>query len=224
MGILNRCRDILASNVNALLDKAEDPAKLVDQYLLDAKKDLAECKEETAGIMAAEKQAKRALDECNENIAKYLDAAKKAVAAGNDDDARELLESKQRYEAQLSQLQKNYESAHESADNMRSIYDKLTSDIRELEARKATVKGTVAVAKAQEAANRIGSRSKYGQEAMDGLSRMEEKANMRLDRANATAELNADVESANGILEKYSAGGEPSIEDELAAIKAEIGG
>lgn len=224
MGILSRCRDILTSNINALLDKAEDPAKMVDQYLLDARRDLAECKSETAGVMAAEKSAKRALDECKANVSKYEDAARRAVKAGNDNDARELLASKQRHEAQLPQLEKNYASAHESAENMRKLTEKLTNDINELEARKQTVKGTVAAAKAQEAANRFGSRSDYGAEASEGLSRMEQKANERLDRATAAAELDDAMSADEDLLDKYSHGGSASVDDELARLKAEMSG
>ena len=222
MSILKRFSDIMRSNVNALLDKAEDPAKMVDQYLLDARKDLAECKEETAGIMAAEKQAKRALEDCEADIAKYDAAARKAVKAGNDNDARELLTSKQRLEGQLPQLQKNYEAAHASAENMRQMYDKLVRDISDLEARKATVKGTVAAAKAQEAANRIGSHSKYGAEASDGLSRMEQKAKERLDKATAKAELDDSMDRSADLLDKYGSAGASSVDDELAKLKAEL--
>ena len=55
MGILTRFKDIMSANVNALLDKAEDPAKMIDQTLLNLRKDLAEVKKETAAVMADEK-------------------------------------------------------------------------------------------------------------------------------------------------------------------------
>ena len=62
MGMLSRFGDIISSNVNALLDKAENPAKMIDEYLRKAKKDLADVKEETAGVMAEETRTKRLLD------------------------------------------------------------------------------------------------------------------------------------------------------------------
>ena len=52
MGILTRFKDIMSANVNALLDKAEDPAKMIDQTLLNLRKDLAEVKKETAAVLA----------------------------------------------------------------------------------------------------------------------------------------------------------------------------
>ena len=223
MGILQRFNDIMRSNINAVLDKMEDPAKMVDQYLADARRDLAECKKETANVMATEKAAQRALDDCNAEVKKYGDAAMAAVKAGNDDDARKLIESKQRYEAQLPQLQTNYDAARDSAETMRQMYDKLTADIANLEARKNTVKSTVAVAKAQEAANRAGARGNYGAAASDGLARMEQKANERLDKATASAELDATLRQDEDLAAKYASGGSASVEDELAKLKAEAG-
>ena len=54
MGILKRFKDIMASNINALLDKAEDPEKMIDQYLRDIQEDLRKVKSETATVMAEE--------------------------------------------------------------------------------------------------------------------------------------------------------------------------
>ena len=65
MGILQRFKDIMASNINALLDKAEDPEKMIDQTLRNLTKDLAEVKKETAAVMADEQRCKRELDEVN---------------------------------------------------------------------------------------------------------------------------------------------------------------
>lgn len=222
MSILQRFSDIMRSNINALLDKCEDPAKMVDQYLIDARRDLAECKAQTASVMAAEKAAARALDECSKNVNQYTDAARKAVEQGNDDDARALIQSKQRYEAQLPQLQKNYDAAHDSAEKMRQLYSKLTADIQTLEARKNTVKSTVAVAKAQETVNQVGAKSEYGSTASSGMARMEAKAAERLDRAMAEADLDADIRATDDLAAKYASGGSASVEDELAAIKASM--
>ena len=54
--ILKRFTDIMSANINALLDKAEDPAKMVDQYIRDIESDLGNVKAETAAVMAAEKK------------------------------------------------------------------------------------------------------------------------------------------------------------------------
>ena len=64
MGILTRFKDIMEANINALLDKAEDPEKMVDQYLRNLESDLGKVKAETAAVMADEAKAKRELYSC----------------------------------------------------------------------------------------------------------------------------------------------------------------
>ena len=63
MGILTRFKDIMSANINSILDKAEDPEKMIDQYLRNLESDLGSVKAETAAVMAEEKSAKRKLDE-----------------------------------------------------------------------------------------------------------------------------------------------------------------
>ena len=82
MGIIARFRDIMEANFNALLDRAEDPEKMIDQYLRDLEEDLAKVKAETASVMAEETKAKRALDECIAEITKMQSYAERAVIAG----------------------------------------------------------------------------------------------------------------------------------------------
>ena len=101
MGILKRFKDIMSSNINALLDKAEDPEKMIDQYLRDLQEDLRKVKSETATVMAEEQRCKRQLDECDAEIAKMQTYAEKALVAGNEGDAMKFLEKKN----QLTQKQ-----------------------------------------------------------------------------------------------------------------------
>ena len=71
MGIISRFKDIMSANINALLDKAEDPEKMIDQYLRDMESDLGKVKAETAAVMAEETRCKRQLDECTAEMNKY---------------------------------------------------------------------------------------------------------------------------------------------------------
>ena len=93
MGILARFKDIMAANINALLDKAEDPEKMIDQTMRNLTADLGKVKEETAAVMADEQRCKRELDECNKEIAEMQAYAEKAVLAGNDEDAAKFASS-----------------------------------------------------------------------------------------------------------------------------------
>lgn len=222
MGILNRFKDIMSANINALLDKCEDPAKMIDQYLRQLKEDLAEVKQETAAVMAEEKRAKRLVDDNAAEIAKYTDLAKKALTAGNEGDAKVFITKKQELEAHQADLEKTYALAHANAEKMREMHDKLTGDIQELEQRRLNVKAKMSVAKTQDKLNKINDSMKSAAGSMEAFERMEAKADRLLDEANSMAELNEEPkDSAEEIAKKYDKNS--SVDDELAKMKAELG-
>lgn len=224
MSILSRVSDILSANVNALLDKCENPEKMVDQYLRKAMEDLAEVKKETASVMAEETKAKRALDDAKGKVAHYEDLTKKAVTAGNDSDAKIFIAKKQEIEASIVTLQKTYDVAHANADNMRQMHDKLTNDINTLKIRRDNVKGQMSVAKTQQKVNNMSSMSEKIGGTMGAFAAMEEKAQKALDEANAMKELNTSAEDEAASAEaRYSGINSQSVDDELARIKTEMG-
>ena len=106
MGILNRFTTIMKANINALLDKAEDPAKMVDQYLIDLNQSLAEVKGETAGVIAEEKRTARLVEKNAAESDRMESLAKKALQAGNEDDARVFLAKKQQIDSTGEELKK----------------------------------------------------------------------------------------------------------------------
>lgn len=227
MGIISRFKDIMSANINALLDKCEDPEKMIDQYLRNLESDLGKVKAETAAIMAEETRAKRELDECNAEVTKYQNYAVKAVEAGNDEDARQFLVKKNQLVEKQAALQQAYDLAAANATKMRQMHDKLVKDINELNSRKDAIKAKIAVAKTQERINKMGSSVAGAENNMSAFARMEAKADKMLDQANAMAELNASSEDADveNLAAKYENTSTTSLEvdDELAALKASLG-
>ena len=225
MGILTRFKDIMSANVNALLDKAEDPAKMIDQTLLNLRKDLAEVKKETAAVMADEKNAKRKVTECEKHIADYKAAAESALRAGNEGDARTLLEAKKKEEEKLAALQKTYDMTAANADNMHAMHDKLVRDIENLESKRDSIKAKMATAKAQKHMNQVISGGDKAAESIDAFERYEAKADKMLDEAAAMTELNktADDNTADSMLDNYKNGGSADVDDELEKMKKELG-
>ncbi|MBD5551974.1 MAG: PspA/IM30 family protein [Lachnospiraceae bacterium] len=225
MGVLSRFKDIMAANVNALLDKAEDPQKMIDQYLRDLENDLGKVKAETASMMAEEKAAKRELDECNEEIAKMADYAKKAVTAGNDNEAKQFLQKKSELSEKLETLQKKYDIAVANSAQMRQMHDKLESDIASLRGRKETLKAKAQIAETQAKINKMGSSSSQAGATMAAFDRMENKINKMLDEQDAMEQLNKGaVDSTEELMKKYDKETKESdVDAELAALKAEMG-
>lgn len=221
--ILSRFNDIIKANINDLLDKFEDPEKMIDQYLRDMAEDLAEVKKETAQVMAEETRTKRQVDENVAEVEKYLTLAQKALKAGNENDARVFLTKKQELETIGTSLHTAYAAAHENAMKMRQLHDKLTNDINELKSRRAAILAKVSIAKTQEKVNKFSGSSQDSEDAISAFKRMEEKADNMLDVANSMSDLNSKpVDEAAALEEKYS-GSSASVEDELAALKSQMG-
>jgi phage shock protein A len=221
MGILERFGTIMKANINALLDKAEDPAKMIDQYLIDMKESLAAVKKETVNIMALEKRAETDFNENKAEIEKFKDLAEKAVKSGNDDDARVFIKKYKDLEARAVALESNLSAATENANKMKEMHNKLVSDISELESRKAQIKSTVSIAKAIEKVNKVGDPLGKASEIGSKFSDMESKANERLDRAQAASELNSEIgDAADKLAKSYGGATDSDVDAELARLKS----
>lgn len=224
MGIISRFKDIMAANINSWLDKAEDPEKMIDQYLRNLESDLAKVKQETASVMADEQRAKRELDACKAQVEELQKYAEKAVVAGNDDDARKFLEQKQSLATKQQALEQTYALAQDNASKMRQMHDKLVNDINELNSRRDTIKAKIKVAKAQQTVNKIGASVSGAEKNLSAFDRMEARADKMLDEANAMAQLNQSGKdnTVEDLKDKYKVSS-PAVDDELAALKAKMG-
>lgn len=225
MGILKRFKDIMSANINAMLDKAEDPEKMIDQYLRDLQEDLRNVKSETATVMADETRCKRALDDCDADIAKMQNYAEKALLAGNEADAMKFLEQKNQLTAKQASLQQTYDVAAANAMKMRQMHDKLVTDINQLDSRRDAIKAKMKVAKTQDRLNKMTNNLSDSASSMAAFDRMEAKANAMLDQANAMTELNQTTQESgiDSLAAKYDAAPNAAVQDELAAMKAKLG-
>jgi phage shock protein A len=126
MGIFTRFRDIISSNINSMLDKAEEPEKLIRLMIREMEDTLVEIKTACAGVMAGSKKIQRQLEDLRERVGYWEEKAELAVNKGRDDLAREALIEKRKFSRQTDSLE-NELAEHE--DLIRQYQD----DIRQLE-------------------------------------------------------------------------------------------
>ena len=126
MGIFTRTVDIVNANVNALLDKAEDPEKLVRQMIHEMEQTLIEIKAACAGTMAGARKLRRQEDEALTRAARWNERARRAVERGRDDLAREALLQKRHYLEQA-------ELAAKDVANLEVLENEYKDDIQRLE-------------------------------------------------------------------------------------------
>ena len=129
MGIFTRFRDIVSSNINAILDKAEDPEKLIRLMIREMEDTLVEIKAACAGTMASSKKVRRQLDTLRDRIQYWEQKAELAVKKGKDHLAREALVEKRRYVDRRKGLENELDEHDlligQYQNNIRQLEDKL---------------------------------------------------------------------------------------------------
>ena len=226
--ILTRFKDIMAANINSLLDKAEDPEKMIDQYLRNMEKDLATIKSEAAAVIAVKNSAERKVEEWKGEIAKMESYAKKALQVGNENDARMFLQKKETLNSKLADLEKERETAVVNAEKMKEMHDKLASDIQKLSEKRSDIKAKLKMAQTTEKINSMTSTSGLNGN-ISAFERMEEKANRMLDEANARAELSTPKkDEVEDLMKKYDENSDETknssaVDEELEKMKKELG-
>ena len=133
MGIFTRVRDIISANINSMLDKAEDPEKLVKLMIREMEDTLVEVKASCAGAMATRKKIQREAESVSVRAGEWGDKAQLAVDKGREDLAREALLEKRRYTERAEVLEKETEQCE-------SLVDQYQSDIRQLEEKLETAR------------------------------------------------------------------------------------
>jgi phage shock protein A len=126
MGIFTRFRDIVSANINAMLDRAEDPEKLIKLMIREMEDTLVELKSACAGTIASRKKISRQLEDIQDKEAFWDQKAGLAVSKGRDDLARQALLEKRRF-AQRA------EAVEQELNELQSIVGQYQDDIQELE-------------------------------------------------------------------------------------------
>lgn len=218
MSLFKRIRDVTLANINSLIDKAEDPVKMLDQYLRDMEDDIADAETGVAKQIALEKRLKQQVDEAREMVTKREQQAVLALESDKEDLARRALEEKQTYEAKVKDLESQWVKARTTADSLRDQLREMKSEYEKLKAKKDTMVARAEAARAQkkiqEAFSGLGSST-----AREGFDRMEEKVLQLEAEAEAAGEMRAGETNLDRELAELT---KPDVEAELAALKARV--
>jgi phage shock protein A len=217
MGIFTRFRDIISSNINAMLDKAEDPEKLIKLIIREMEDTLIEIKAACAGVIAGARSIQRQVDQADENAAKWQARATLAVTKGRDDLAREALLEK-RHAIQLgADLKKDL-------DEHNALIEQYKDDIRQLQEKLdgARNKQRMLVQRHARAGSKL--RAQAGirrMESVDTISRFEELEN-RIERMEVEADLGRFARKSNLESEFESLCVDDELERELSHLKSSL--
>lgn len=217
--IFERVSMIAKANLNELLSRFEDPEKMIDQCIIDAKEEYAVLLKDTAAVKGNLAVAKNKLAEIQKEAAQWQSIAEKAVKAGNDEDAKKALKNAmeaQSAEASQKEVVEKCESAAQKAvDSLNSFADQ----IQAMEMKKNELKAKAIAARSQQKANEIKSRDIAG--SLSKFNEMAEKIDADLAAQEAMAELTGAAESQDEDLKaKYSS---PDVDDALMELKKKMG-
>jgi phage shock protein A len=219
MGIFKRLRDLTAASINDLLDKAEDPVKMLNQFLRDMEEDIMEAESAVAKQIAVEKKFKLQVEEAQEMVQKRQEQAVKALEQSNEDLARRALEDKKEHQIRFDEMSKQHAIAKTNADQLRNQLNEMKDEFNKMKNKKDLLVARAESAKAQKTINQA--MSGFGTDnAAKGFDRMSEKVLQMEAEAQASGELRASNRSLDDELDKL--GGGSVVDDELAALKASI--
>jgi phage shock protein A len=205
MGIFTRVRDIISSNLNTMLEKAEDPEKLIKLMIREMEDTLIEVKASCAGAMATKKKIQRELDEVGERGDLWGEKAQLAVDKGRDDLAREALIERKRYQERTDALEKE----RDQCDNLVAQYQ---DDIKQLEDK---------LASAREKQRMLVQRHVRAQRKM-----ATERDIRKLDTADTMARFDSfeeRIERMESDAELVNFGRKPTLEDEFRKLEGDEG-
>ncbi|GAA5416347.1 phage shock protein A homolog [Paraliobacillus ryukyuensis] len=215
----NRVKTVVSSELNTLLDKAEDPVKMLDQFMRDMESDIREAESAVAKQIANEKMLKRKYDDAQAMVDKRQSQAEKAIEAGNEDLARRALEDKQEHAQQVETLKESWERAKQDSEQLRKKLDEMKKEYQEMKLKKDSLKARAESAKTRTKINRTMS-SIGSDESRQGFSRMEEKVLQYEAEADTSDDMSAESRSLDDEFEDLE---NNHVDDELAALKKKMG-
>ena len=216
MGIFSRTRDIIAANVTDLLDKAEDPAKMIRMIILEMEETLVEVRASAARTIADQKELRRQITKLDAVQANWLEKAELALSKDREDLAKAALTEKQKAADLAEQLNEEIALLDESLKASEGDIAKLQAKLREARARQNSI-----VTRLESANNRAKMREMYaGPKIDDAFSRFE-LLERRVDYAEGRADA-AGMGAAPKTLDEEIAElrSNDKVDAELAAMKA----
>ena len=215
MGIFSRIGDVLKANINDMIDRAEDPEKMVKQIILDLQKEVSKATQALGKAMASERIAKR----------QYEDAVKTSsdweMKAGEVDLAKKALSNKVKADENVKQYQQMYEQISAQTAQLREQVEALKSKLDEAKSRQAMLIARSQMAKTQKnLAQSVGGMD--ASSALDKFNRMEEKVT----RQEAEAQAFSEMAGVTGSAEEKSfeqLQHDMDVDAELQRLMAEMG-
>ena len=202
MGIFSRTRDIFAANFTELLDRAEDPARMIRMIILEMEETLVEVRASAARSIADGKEMRRAISRLDELQTSWTEKAELALSKDREDLAKAALMERQKAADMAESLQLELDSINETLKGYEADIAKLQGKLREARARQNAIATRIESAVTRARAREV----LHGNRTEDAFSRFDQ-----LERRADFAEGRADAMGMTG---------PKSLEEEIADLRA----
>mgnify|MGYP001812736775 CR=1 FL=1 len=217
MSIFSRFTDIINANINSLLEKAEDPEKIIRLMIQEMEDTLVEIRSAAAKCIADRKEQRRYVAFLEREQEGWAKRAELAVRQGREDLARAALAEKQALNDELEQTRRDTEMLDEQLEKFNSDITQLQSKLNDARTRQRSI-----VIRHKTASTQLAARKHIHDDKIDEMLFRFEDAERRIDRVEAQGE-SLDLGRRKGLAEEI-AGLEDNdrVEDELAELKAKV--
>jgi phage shock protein A len=218
MGIFSRTRDIIAANVTDLLDKAEDPAKMIRMIILEMEETLVEVRATAARNIADQKEMRRHIMKLEKLAESWTEKAELALSKDREDLAKAALVERQKATTMVDQLKAEIETLDEALRISEEDIAKLQGKLREARVRQNSV-----MTRLESAQNRIKVREAYAGSKVDEAFARFDILERRVDFAEGRADalyMGQEPKSLEDEINELK--GSEQVDADLAALKASI--
>lgn len=221
MGIFSRLSDLLKSNVNDLIDRAEDPEKMVKQVIVDMQAELTKATQNYGKAKASERLAEKKYLEAQKVSQSWENKAKAALSQGNQELAKQALAKKVKADADVASYKEMYESISDQTEAIGNQVEVLKSKLDEAKSRQAMLIARSQMADTQK--NLAKSAGGFdGSSSLEKFNRMEEKIARKEAEAAAFTEIAGNDDVLEDSFEKIET--DAKVDAELARLMAEMNG
>jgi len=219
MGIFTRFSDIVNSNINAILDKAEDPEKIVRLMIQEMEDTLVEVRSAAARSIADKKDLNRKIEMLDRDLNDWDQKAELALRKGREDLAKAALIEKSRVTAAVDLLKQDYLAVDEGLAKLNEDIARLESKLEDAKARQKSL-----LARHKTASSRLAVRKKiYDYKIEDAMVRFEQYTR-RIDDVEGRVEA-YDLGLPKDLNHEFAGlAAEESVKDELDALKRRVAG
>ena len=226
MGIFSRLNRVIKSNLNALIDQAEDPDKMIGQTVTDMKSALKRARKDLIEALGSAKRLDKKERDLEQEAVDWEQKAILALEQDDDDLAREALRRKARAHREAKNVRAQAAAQATAADAMKAQLERIEDKLDDLKARQKTLAAQVRQARTQQPDPALTSGDRLGGGAFADLERMADQID-QLDAEVEAHEVLDDPKRAAMDARFRALGseeGDDDVDDELAALKSKLGG